>query len=166
MTLLCGGRKAWRAALCAVLIMTAASSGLIVLASAATTERIVTDRFTGLAISGFDPVAYFTDGKPKAGRADFELSGEGVVWRFANEGNRAAFEADPEIYMPQFGGYDPIAVARGVATAGYPEIWLISGDKLYFFYSVAARDAFTADPEGARLAADERWPQVLGTLVP
>jgi YHS domain-containing protein len=74
--------------------------------SAATTERIVTDRLTGFAIGGFDPVAYFTDGKPVPGRAEFELSSAGVVWRFANEGNRAAFAANPDVYAPQFGGYD------------------------------------------------------------
>ena len=84
--------------------------------AAATTELIVTNRYTGLAISGFDPVAYFTDSVPKVGRAELELGFAGAIWRFRNEGNRAAFAANPAVYMPRFGGYDPIAVARGTAT--------------------------------------------------
>src|ERR1700748_360451 len=63
---------------------------------AATTERIVTDRNTGLAISGFDLVAYFTDAQPTPGKGEFEYGFAGTVWRFASAGNRAAFTADPE----------------------------------------------------------------------
>ncbi len=133
---------------------------------AATTELVVTNRHTGLALSGFDPVAYFTDGKAKVGRAEFEFSSAGAVWRFANEGNREAFMADPEVYTPQFGGYDPIAIARGVSTPGHPEIWLISGQRLYLFYNTEARDAFAAEPASAQKTADEMWPQVLLTLAP
>ena len=77
---------------------------------AATGELVVVDRHTGLAISGFDPVAYFID-TPSPGRGEFEATFAGAVWRFRNAGNRAAFVADPEVYMPRFGGYDPVAVA-------------------------------------------------------
>src|SRR5262245_23899630 len=92
---------------------------------ASTTERVVVDRHTGLAIYGIDPVAYFTEGKPTAGREDFELRHAGAVWRFENEGNKAAFAADPQVYMPRFGGYDPVGVSRGVATPGKPALWAI-----------------------------------------
>ena len=64
-------------------------------AGAATTERVVVNRHTGLAIDGFDPVAYFVDGAPKHGRAELELRSGGATWRFRNEGNRAAFAARP-----------------------------------------------------------------------
>src|SRR4051812_24278082 len=100
----------------------------------ATTETVVVDPNRGLALSGFDPVAYFTDRKPLLGREDIEMKHAGAFWRFRNEGNRAAFSANPEVYVPAFGGYDPIAVTRGVATAGHPQIWLIAGEHLYFFY--------------------------------
>ena len=79
----------------------------------APTDRILVDAHTGLANSGFDPVAYFTDDKPKIGRPDLELRADGTIWRFKNEGNRAAFADHPEVYMPRFGGYDPVAIARG-----------------------------------------------------
>ena len=95
---------------------------------AATTERIVVDPNRGLALNGFDPVAYFTDGKALMGRSEMETTFAGAVWRFRNEGNRAAFAQNPEIYTPMFGGYDPVAVARGIATPGHPQIWLITGE--------------------------------------
>ncbi len=103
------------------------------------TERIVVDWHTGLAIAGYDPVAFFTDGKPMAGSADFELRYGGAVWRFANVGNRAAFAAQPDVYMPQYGGYDPVGVARGVAVAGNPNVWLIAGEKLFLFFDNGRR---------------------------
>ena len=97
-------------------------AGSAIAAQAATTERVVVDRYTGLALGGFDPVAYFTDARPLAGQPGFEVSEAGAVWRFRNEGNRAFFLAHPEIYGPQFGGYDPTDVARGVAVAGNPQV--------------------------------------------
>ena len=84
------------------------------------------DRHTGLAIYGFDPVAYFTERQADAsGRATSSYRHAGAVWRFRNEGNRGAFAADPEVYMPRFGGYDPVGVARGVATPGDPRVWVV-----------------------------------------
>lgn len=133
---------------------------------AATTEFVVVDRFTGLAISGFDPVAYFTDGAALVGRGEFEFRHAGVVWRFHNIGNRGAFAADPDIYMPRFGGYDPTAVARGAAVPGDPRVWLIAGERLYLFHSPVERDAFAADAARAITAADRAWPKVQRTLSP
>src|SRR5437667_9887895 len=91
---------------------------LSVPAAAQTTERIVVDRHTGLAIHGYDPVGYFTDAKPIVGRPDLEYPYGGAVWRFRNPGNRTAFVDRPDIYMPRFGGYDPIAVRQGRAAPG------------------------------------------------
>lgn len=133
-------------------------------AGAATTERVVTDRHTGLALYGIDPVAYFTERKPVTGRPEFEHRYAGAIWRFDNEGNRAAFAADPKVYMPRFGGYDPIGIARGVSTPGYPQLWLLVENNLYLFYTVQARAAFLADPPAAIAAAEARWAQVMHDL--
>lgn len=130
------------------------------------TERVVTDPLSGLAISGFDPVSYFTDGKPGVGSADYEYRAESVIWRFRNEGNRAAFAANVHVYRPRFGGYDPVAIGRGVATAGHPQIWTISGDRLYLFYNEQARAKFLANPTEAISLADQKWVEVLRTLAP
>lgn len=132
--------------------------------AASTNDRVVNDRHTGLAIGGFDPVAYFTDGIPIQGRPGVEYTLDGVTWRFRNEGNRAAFMAKPQVYMPRLGGYDPVGVARGVAVAGNPEIWLLSGQQLWLFYDEAARDAFVADAERIAGAAERHWPEVVQTL--
>ncbi len=133
-------------------------------AQATTTERVVVNRFTGLAIEGFDPVAYFTDARPELGLADFEASEAGAVWRFRNEGNRASFAAHPDIYGPQFGGYDPVDLARGVTVAGNPRFWLVSGQRLYLFGREHHRDAFAADPSRVVQSANLRWPELEQTL--
>jgi hypothetical protein len=133
---------------------------------AATTEHIVTDQQSGVAIYGYDPVAYFTDRAAKLGRADFEVKHAGVAWRFRNEGNRAAFAKDPAVYMPKFGGYDPVALAQHVARAGHPDFWLIHKDRLFLFYSEDARKAFGAAPDLVLKEAEANWPEVLRTLAP
>jgi hypothetical protein len=133
---------------------------------AATTERIVVDRNSGLAISGFDPVAYFTDAKPLPGKTEYEQRVAGAVWRFRSAGNRAAFKADPDVYMPRFGGYDPVGVARGVAVPGNPMLWVISDDRLYLFYSAETRAEFASGRDRTIEAADRGWPAVLLKLVP
>jgi YHS domain-containing protein len=127
-------------------------------ARAATTERIVVNRFSGVAIEGFDPVAYFVDGTAVQGTAEFEANLWGAVWRFRNEGNRASFLAHPEIYGPQFGGYDPADIARGVAIAANPHFFVISDQRLYLFSREANRDAFAADPERFLDEVGKRWP--------
>jgi hypothetical protein len=131
---------------------------------AAPRDRLVVDAHTGLAISGFDPVAYFTEAKPKFGRPDMELRLDATVWRFRNEGNRAAFAEHPEVYAPRFGGYDPVAVARGSSVPGHPLFWTVTGERLYFFYSAEARAAFLAEPGRIIEAAERKWPEVARTI--
>jgi YHS domain-containing protein len=154
---------AWLAGLACIALVFAA--GLPV-SSAAGTEQIVVDWHTGFAIGGFDPVAYFTEGQPVAGNSQFELPYGGAVWRFSNSGNREAFAADPDVYMPKFGGYDPLGVARGVAVAGNPDVWFIAGERLFLFYDRARRDKFAADPDRLSATAERKWPDVLRTLSP
>jgi hypothetical protein len=121
-------------------------------ALAATTERVVTDQHTGLA--------------PVEGRPSLEHAYAGVVWRFDNPGNRAAFARDPQVYMPRFGGYDPLGVAEGAARPGHPDLWLIVEDQLFLFQKPADRAAFARDPQAYIKAAEAKWPQVLETIVP
>jgi hypothetical protein len=140
------------------------TAGFGSIASAADTERVVADRHTGLAIYGVDPVAFHTKRKPTEGREEFELRYAGAIWRFENEGNRAAFIKDPLIYMPRYGGYDPIGIARGVATPGYPALWSVVESRLYLFYTTEAQKIFLTDSRGAVAAADARWPAVMKDL--
>ena len=80
-------------------VATGVLTSIIPATQAATTEQIVNDRHTGLAIHGFDPVAYFVGGTAALGNDEFEHTFGGVAWRFCNEGNLAAFIADPELYI-------------------------------------------------------------------
>jgi YHS domain-containing protein len=129
-------------------------------AQAVADGQTVVNAQTGLGLSGFDPVAYFTDNKPKFGRPEMEFSRGGVIWRFANEGNRAAFAENPEVYAPRFGGYDPVAIARGTSVPGHPLLWTVAAGRLYLFYNDAARLAFLADPGRYIETAERKWPEV------
>ena len=129
-------------------------------AAQAPAERIVVNPNSGLGLSGFDPVAYFTDKKPVMGKPELEFTSGGAVWRFANEGNRAAFIENPDVYMPRFGGYDPVAVARGTSVAGHPLFWTVAAGRLYVFYSEVARATFAVDPGRTIETAERKWPDV------
>ena len=145
----------------AALALFAVVSALLCLnfaAQAATTERVVVNRYSGLAIEGFDPVAYFTDQLAAQGLPDFEASEAGAVWRFRNEGNRASFVSHPEVYAPRFGGYDPVDLGRGVTYAGNPRFWLVVDQRLYLFGREDSRDAFAANPARFLKDATARWP--------
>ena len=130
----------------------------------ATTERVVVNRYSGLAIEGFDPVAYFADARPVRGLPDYEAAAAGAVWRFRNDSNRSAFVAHPDIYGPQFGGYDPIDLGRGVAFAGNPLFFVVSGQRLYLFGREENRIAFAADPARFVKEAASHWPAAQQTL--
>jgi hypothetical protein len=156
------GRAGAGAAAAVLLWMMAAALPI----GAATTEYVVVDRNSGLAIHGYDPVAYFTDGAPTLGRGEFEHRHAGVVWRFRNSGNLAAFVADPDVYMPRFGGYDPVGLGRNVPLAGDPRIWLIESERLYLFQSPENKAIFAVNHERVTTAAAEAWPAVQKTLVP
>jgi YHS domain-containing protein len=161
------GRKEKRAPIAGVAFALAVFAGPAPPAGAGgITETIVVDRHTGLAIGGYDPVAFHTDGKPLPGSPDFELYHGGAVWRFCNPGNRAAFAERPDVYMPRFGGYDPVGLAHGVAVAGKPDVWLISGGRLFLFHNSQRLETFATNPEHITSAAERKWPAVLQTLSP
>jgi hypothetical protein len=149
-----------------VLLALVLNLGIGSFTASAMTERLVIDRRTGLAIHGYDPVAYFTDARAADGLADLELAYGGGVWRFRNVGNRAAFAADPDVYMPQFGGYDPVILARGVTVPGHPRLWLIAQNRLYMFNSQETLNAFAADPQAATALAQASWRTLSPHLVP
>lgn len=121
---------------------------------------VIVDAYTGFAIDGFDPVTYFTAEHPQQGIDGFEARWGGVSWRFMNAGNRQAFLISPEIYMPQFGGYDPVALSRGVMTRGDPLVYLLYKDKVYFFFSAYAREDFLGQPQRMIRAAQQNWPKL------
>ena len=116
----------------------------------------------GLAIDGYDPVAYFTESDAVRGSADFEADWNGATFRFASAANKAAFEADPEAYAPQYGGYCAWAVSQGYTAKIDPDAWSIENDKLYLNFSRRIRRKWLRDVEGNIAKGDANWPSVLG----
>lgn len=132
--------------------------------AAALVNAIVTDPLTGVALEGYDPVSYFTEPEPIQGLGDFEYQWGGVPWYFASAANRDVFMRNPEIYAPQFGGHCVTSLARGYLSDGKPRLYVISGMKLYLFYSVANREAFFKSEDTALLEANSGWAKLSGTL--
>ena len=75
----------------------------------------------GIAIRGYDPVAYFRDGGPRPGKPEFSVSHGGATWRFASAEHKALFEADPQRYLPAYGGFCAYGTSRGYLVKIEPE---------------------------------------------
>lgn len=125
---------------------------------------IVTDPLTGLAISGMDPVSYFTEPEPLRGFADFEYRWQNVIWRFATQANLDVFVSAPEVYAPQFGGHDGTGISRGFVADSDAAIFTVFKQRLYLFYSASNREAFLLSPDAAASAAEEKWPELSKNL--
>jgi hypothetical protein len=123
---------------------------------------VFTGLVEGVAVGGYDPVAYFTEGKPVKGSQDFTLQHEGATWRFSSAANRAAFEADAAKYAPQYGGYCAYAVAKGSTAKAEPDAWTIHDGKLYLNFDKSVRAIWEKDIPGYVKKADANWPGVLG----
>jgi YHS domain-containing protein len=115
---------------------------------------------SGLALKGYDPVAYFTESKPVMGKAEFTAQHEGATYRFASAANRDAFAAAPQKYAPQYGGYCAYGVASGYKASIEPDAWTIHEGRLYLNYNQSIRIRWRADIPGYLRKANERWPEV------
>lgn len=118
----------------------------------------VNQTWTGVAIKGYDPVAYFTESKPTKGDSDFEHEWNGATWRFASGDHRDRFAADPEKYAPRYGGYCAWAVSQNDTAGIDPAAWKIVDGKLYLNYSSKIQAKWAKDIPGNIAAADRNWP--------
>ena len=114
-----------------------------------------------LAIKGYDPVAYFTAGKPTQGRPDIHLVWDEHRYQFSTLENRARFKADPVRYAPQFSDYCAMALSKGELVVADPQNWAIAEDKLYIFGKPVGSDLFRKDAAGNMAKAESNR-----TLVP
>lgn len=130
-------------------------------AAMAASPEIFTGLVKGVAVGGYDPVAYFTKHKPVPGNPAITYSWKGATWRFSNTRHLDAFKADPEKYAPQFGGYCAYAVALGSTAQGDPKSWRIVDGKLYLNLSPAVQKLWEKNIPGYIKAADKHWPGVL-----
>lgn len=116
---------------------------------------------SNVAVSGYDPVAYFTEGEPVKGSKEFTHEYDGAVWRFSSQQNLDAFAEDPEAFAPQYGGYCAWAAAQGYTAKGNPKYWTIVDGKLYLNYSAKVQKDWEQDIPGFIAKADENWPDIL-----
>jgi YHS domain-containing protein len=114
----------------------------------------------GVAIRGYDPVAYFREGGPRPGKAEFSVSHGGALWRFANAENKAAFEAEPARYLPAYGGFCAYGTSRGYLVKIEPEAWSIVDGRLYLNYDLGVRKTWAAKPKSYIARADGNWPRL------
>jgi hypothetical protein len=128
-------------------------------AVAAQQSEIYSDRAG--AIRGYDPVAYFTEGRPVKGSDQFSHRWKGATWRFASAENRERFAAAPEKFAPQYGGYCAYAVANNSTASIDPQAWSLVDGKLYLNYSLGVRKTWEKDIPGNIRKADANWPAVL-----
>ncbi len=130
-------------------------------ALAAHAEKPINTTIFGVAIKGYDPVAYFTEGKPVEGKSDFTYEWKGAKWHFTNAAHLDAFKSDPEKYAPQYGGYCAWAVSQGYTASIDPAAWKIVEGKLYLNYSPDVQKKWSADIPGNISKADSHWPKIL-----
>lgn len=113
------------------------------------------------AIDGYDPVAYFTQGQPTPGAADFTHEWKGATWHFISAENRALFAAQPEKYAPQFGGYCAKAVSDNYTARSDPQAWAIVNERLYLNFDPKVQVQWQANAAERIKSAQRYWPAVL-----
>ena len=128
-------------------------------AAAAQKPEVFVD--SGGAIRGYDPVAYFTSGKPVKGSKEFTTQWRGATWYFASAENRDRFAQAPEKYAPQYGGYCAYGVSQGYTVSIDPAAWTVVDGKLYLNYSASVRRTWEKDIPGYIRKADANWPKAL-----
>ena len=111
-----------------------------------------------VALDGYDPVSYFTDGRPEKGSAAFTATFDDATYWFKSAEHRAKFVADPDRFAPQYQGFCAMTVARGAKAQPDPEAWTIADGKLYVFGTKDAVAVFKEQITGVLAKAGENWP--------
>ncbi|TCN30198.1 YHS domain-containing (seleno)protein [Sinorhizobium americanum] len=128
-------------------------------------ESVNTGYFGGVAIMGYDPVAYFADGRATKGSEKFSYEWLGTPWHFANAKHRDMFIREPMKYAPQYGGYCAGEVAFGSVTVNInPEAFRIIDGKLYLYYDQGGAQWFATNATEAVPKANGNWPKVAADL--
>ncbi|MCH2165333.1 MAG: YHS domain-containing protein [Marinovum sp.] len=115
----------------------------------------------GIAVDGSDVVAYFTEGKPVAGTAAHTVDWNGATWQFSSAEDAEAFQANPEAYAPQYGGYCAWAAAEGYIAGTRRDAWTIHEGKLYLNFNKRIRRRWERDIPGNVTRGDANWPAIL-----
>jgi YHS domain-containing protein len=111
----------------------------------------------GIALKGYDPVAYFTSGRPTEGSAQYSMEWKGGIYRFSSPENLAAFRENPEKYAPQYGGYCAYAMSLDRIADIDPTKWAIIDGRLYLNNGFIAQSLWSFDKPGNIRKADDNW---------
>lgn len=118
----------------------------------------------GVALQGYDPVAFFTDGRPVRGDQQFQTQYHGATYYFASAEHKATFEKEPAKYEPQFGGFCAYGAGRGKTVPIKIEAWQIVNGRLLMQYDLDVKGKFNSDPQGNLSKADKNWPGLVEKL--
>ena len=144
----------------ALLVLMAAAGIAVAGGAGAASPQGLNAGADGVMLRGFDPVAYFTQGSPTEGSAAFTAEHGGATYRFASAANRELFLADPERYVPAYGGYCALGTAMGRKFDGDPQLWRIVEDRLFLNVHAAAQERWLSDTSGYIVTADNNWPLI------
>jgi YHS domain-containing protein len=114
----------------------------------------------GVALRGYDPVAYFTDGKPIKGTSAHKYEYKGSTFYFATAANQRSFARDPAKFAPQFGGFCALGTANGYKVTTQPDAFAVIDGKLYLNHDVKVLELWQADVPGNITKAQKNWPEV------
>lgn len=114
----------------------------------------------GVAIKGYDPVAYFNESRAAKGSPEITADWMGARWHFTTTANRDAFQAEPGKYAPQFGGYCAWAVSNNYTADVDPAAWKVVDGKLYLNYNKAVQEKWQQDLSGRIRAGEKNWPSL------
>lgn len=133
-------------------------AAVVLFVTAVSTQALAMDyTHSTPGLGGYDPVAYFTDGKPVKGNGYHVTVYEGVTYAFASDAHKEAFEANPEKYVPAYGGYCAYGVAVGKKFVADPEVWKIVDGKLYVNLDRDIQRKWETDVPGHIQTADANW---------
>jgi YHS domain-containing protein len=141
------------------LLLTLATLALPVLAQ--TTKTLINVDPTGIALQGYDPVAFFNEGKPVKGEEKFLSQHDGGIYLFASKEDKVAFDQAPAKYEPAFGGYCAYGVSRKRLVDIDVNAFQIVDGRLLLQYSKSVRDDFNEDQKGNLTKADGYWPALV-----
>jgi len=133
-----------------------ATLALLVYAGAAFAGPVNVDG-NGLALEGHDPVAYFTEGEPVKGNADFMVKHDGATYQFASAEHQALFEADPAKYAPQYGGFCAYGMSSGYQAPVEVDKFTVVDGKLFLNYNGSVQSTWRKDIPGYVTKANANW---------
>jgi YHS domain-containing protein len=142
------------------LVLIAGVAALTVSAELGTADAQTPPSGRRVALSGYDPVSYFTPGRPEKGNDAFWFAFDDAIYHFKNAEHRAIFAAEPERYAPQYAGYCAAALSKGYKTEPDPEAWAIVNGKLYVVALKERITEFKQHPESFIGKANVNWPRL------